>query len=136
MKEVRAVKEITGKITIGTALALMLLFTLGFSGIALSQEQADKEVCPTPYIKLIKPKLARAGQQITIRGHRFGEQAQVGEVTFSPGIGGTIISWTNSRITVEVPAEAQTGDVVVTNKCGQSDKSMLKIEAETGAEKK
>lgn len=129
-------KEITGKRTIAAVLPLTLLFAVGLCGAALAQENPDKEVCPKPYIKLIKPKLATSGQQITIRGHRFGEKEQAGEVIFSPGIGGNIISWTNSRIAVEVPAGAQTGDVVVTNKCGQSDKSILKIEAETGAEKK
>ncbi len=129
-------KKLAGEKTIAAFLSFVLLGVAGFGGVALAQEKADKEICSKPYIKLIKPKLAAAGQQITIRGHRFGEQAEGGEVTFSPGLGGNIISWTNSRISVEVPAGAQTGDVMVTNKCGQSDSSMIKIETKTNGEKK
>ena len=125
-------KEITGKRTIAAVLPLTLLFAVGLCGAALAQENTDKEVCPKPYIKLIKPKLATAGQQITIRGHRFGEKEQAGEVIFSPGISGNIISWTNSRLTVEVPAGAQTGDVVVNNRCASSNGEIIKIETEAG----
>jgi len=129
-------KEITGKRTVAAILSLMLIFTAGFGGVALAQEKADKEVCPKPYIKLIKPSLARSGQQVIIRGHRFGDKETAGEVIFSPGIGGTIISWTNSRITVEVPAGAKTGAVVVQTKCAESNTEILKIEAEPVGEKK
>jgi len=129
-------KEITGKRTVAAILSLMLLFAVGFGGVARAQEKADKEVCPKPYIKLIKPSLARAGQQVIIRGHRFGDKEKAGEVIFSPGISGNVISWTNSRITVEVPAGAKTGAVVVQTKCAESNTEILKIEMETGGEKK
>jgi hypothetical protein len=136
MKEERAVKKITRAKTVAAFFPLMLLFAIGLCGIAIAQEKADKEVCPKPYIKLIKPNLARAGQQVIVRGHRFGDKEKAGEVIFSPGIGGTIIAWTNSRITVEVPAEAKTGPVVVQTNCAESNAEMLKIESETGGEKK
>ena len=129
-------KEITGRKTAAIALSLMLLFTVGFGGMALAQEKTDTEVCPKPYIKLIKPNLARVGQQVIIRGHRFGDKEKAGEVVFSPGIGGNVIAWTNSRITVEVPAGAKTGPVVVQTKCAESNSEILKIESETGGEKK
>jgi hypothetical protein len=135
-KEKMAVKEITGRKTATIVLSLMLLFTIGFGGIALAQEKTDKEVCPKPYIKLIKPNLARAGQQVIIRGHRFGDKEKAGEVIFSPDISGNVISWTNSRITVEVPAGAKTGPVVVQTKCAESNSEILKIEAETVGTKK
>ena len=122
-------KKNEGNISVAAILSLMLFFTVGFCDIALAQEKADKEVCPKPYIKLIKPNLARAGQQVIIRGHRFGDQEKAGEVIFSPGIGGNVIAWTNSRITVEVPAGAKTGPVVVQTTCAESNSEILKIEA-------
>jgi len=130
------VKKNKGNRAVAAILSLMLLIAVGFCGVALAQEKTDKEVCPKPYIKLIKPNLARVGQQVIIRGHRFGDQEKAGEVIFSPGIGGTIISWTNSRITVEVPAGAKTGAVVVQTKCAESNTEILKIEAEPVGEKK
>ena len=129
-------KEIAEKRTSAIILSLMLLFTIGLCGIALAQEKTEKEVCPKPYIKLIKPNLARAGQQVIIRGHRFGDKEKAGEVIFSPDISGNVIAWTNSRITVEVPAGAKTGPVVVKTTCAESNSETLKIETETGGEKK
>ena len=114
-------KEIAEKRTSAIILSLMLLFTIGLCGIALAQEKTEKEVCPKPYIKLIKPNLARAGQQVIIRGHRFGDKEKAGEVIFSPDISGNVIAWTNSRITVEVPAGAKTGPVVVKTTCAESN---------------
>ncbi len=129
-------KEIAGKRTGAIVLSLSLLFAIGFAGMALAQEKTEKEVCPKPYIKLIKPNLARSGQQVIIRGHRFGDKERAGEVIFSPDISGNVISWTNSRITVEVPAGAKTGPVVVQTTCAESNSEILKIEVETGGEKK
>jgi hypothetical protein len=136
MREVGAVKKNKGNIAVAAILSLMLFFTIGFCDVVLAQQKTDEEVCPKPYIKLIKPKLAKAGQQITIRGRRFGDQEKAGEVIFSPGISGNIVSWTNSRITVEVPAGAKTGAVVVQTKCAESNTEILKIEEEAGGEKK
>lgn len=128
--------DIAGRRTAAIVLSLMLLFSIGFGGMALAQEKTDKEVCPKPYIKLIKPNLARAGQQVIIRGHRFGDKEKAGEVIFSPDISGNVIAWTNSRITVEVPAGAKTGPVVVKTNCAESNTEILKVEAVTGGEKK
>jgi hypothetical protein len=136
IQEVMTVKKIAEKRTGAIVLSLMLLFASGFCSTALAQEKTEKEVCPKPYIKLLKPQLAKVGQQIVVRGHRFGDKEKAGEVIFSPGIGGNVISWTNSRITVEVPAGAKTGPVVVQTKCAESNSEMLKVEAETGGEKK
>lgn len=131
MKEVSTVKS-AGKRTGAIVLPFMLLFAVGFGEIAPAQEKTETEVCPKPYIKLIKPKLARAGEQIVIRGRRFGDKEKAGEVIFPPGINGRVVSWTNSRITVAVPAGATTGDVVVRTKCASSNGEMIKIESQTG----
>jgi len=135
-KEVLAVKEIIGGKRAAIVLSLMLIFAVAFGGMVLAQEKTQPEVCPKPYIKLIKPNLARVGQQVIIRGHRFGDKEKEGEVIFSPGIGGNIIAWTNSRITVEVPEGAKTGPVVVQTKCAESNSEIFKIEAVTVEEKK
>jgi hypothetical protein len=95
--------------------------------LTLAQEGAESTPCPKPYIKLIKPNVANAGQQIIIRGHRFGEEEPGGEVIFTPGIKGKVISWNNSRITVEVPSRAKTGEVVIRNKCAISNGEFFKI---------
>ena len=106
---------------------LTFLITICFISLSLAQEKSESSPCPKPYIKLIKPNLAGAGQQITIRGHRFGPKEQSGEVVFSPGLNGKITSWRNSRITVEVPSEAKTGEVVVKTKCATSNGEFFKV---------
>ena len=129
-------KKIIGRKTVAIVVSLILIFTVGFGRMSLAQENAEKEVCPKPYIKLLKPQLAKVGQQIAIRGHRFGDKQDDGEVIFSPGISGNVIGWTNSRITVEVPAGAKTGPVAVQTKCAESNTHILNIEADSGGEKK
>ena len=113
----------------GGAVAVTLTFfiTICFVSLSLAQEKPASSPCPKPYIKLIKPNLARAGQQITIRGHRFGPKEQSGEVVFFPGLNGEITSWRNSRITVKVPSGAKTGEVVVKTKCATSNGEFFKV---------
>ncbi|KPJ55953.1 MAG: hypothetical protein AMJ42_05950 [Deltaproteobacteria bacterium DG_8] len=105
----------------------IFLVILSFISLSLAQEKSEPSPCPKPYIKLIKPNLARAGQKITIRGHRFGSEEKSGEVVFPPGLNGKIISWSNSRITIEVPSGAETGKVVVKTKCAESNGEFFKV---------
>lgn len=113
----------------GEAIAGILTFlvTLCFINLSLAQGKPESSPCPKPYIKLIKPNLTKAGQQITIRGRRFGPEEKKGEVIFPPGLNGKIISWRNSRITVEVPSGAKTGNVVVKTKCAESNGEYFKV---------
>ena len=101
--------------------------SLFFIGSSLAQDKAEISPCPKPYIKLIKPKLAKAGQQVAIRGRRFGEEEQGCEVIFQPGLNGKIISWRNSRIEVVVPSGVKTGKVVVKTKCAESIGEFFKV---------
>ena len=106
---------------------LTFLLSITIYNLALAQEKSESSPCPKPYIKLIKPKLAKEGQQVTIRGHRFGKEEEKGEVIFPPGLKGRIISWRNSRITVEVPSGTKTGMVVVETKCAESNGEFFKV---------
>jgi len=114
----------------GGAIAGILTFlvTLCFINLLLAQEKSEFSPCPKPYIKLIKPNLAKAGQQITIRGRRLGPEEKKVEVIFPPGLNGKIISWRNSRIIVEVPSGAKTGKVVVKNQCAESNGEYFIVE--------
>jgi hypothetical protein len=105
---------------------LSFLVNLSFFNLSIAEEKNEPSPCPKPYIKLIKPKLASEGQQIIIRGRRFGPEEKPGEVIFTPGLNGKIISWRNSRITVEVPSGAKTGEVVVKTECSESNGEFFK----------
>jgi len=122
-----------GNVTRGILLGLLVFLTsLCYNDPVLCQEQQDDSPCPTPYIKIIKPKLAQPGQEIIIRGRRFGKDEESGDVIFTPGLpAARIIYWRNNRIRVEVPPGAQTGEVVVKTKCATSNTDFLKIRNET-----
>jgi hypothetical protein len=124
-------KVTTGKIGRTILIGVALLTTFILLKPARAQDQSQPAPCPTPYIKIIKPKLAQPGQEIIIRGHRFGEDEESGDVIFPPGLSGRIIYWRNNRIRVEVPPGAQTGEVVVKTKCATSNSEFLKVENET-----
>jgi len=106
---------------------LALWVSLFFIGLSLAQDKPEATPCPKPYIKLIKPKLAKVGQQVTIRGRRFGNEEQGCEVIFYPELSAKIISWRNSRIEVVVPPGVKTGKVVVKTKCAESTGEFFKV---------
>jgi len=110
---------------------LAMWLSLFFIDLSLAQDKPETSPCPTPYIKIIKPKLAQPGQEIIIRGHRFGEDEESGDVIFPPGLSGRIIYWRNNRIRVEVPPGARTGEVVIKTKCATSNSEFLKVGNET-----
>jgi len=118
----------TGKIGRTVLIVVALLTTFILLKPARAQDKSQPAPCPTPYIKIIKPKLAQPGQEIIIRGHRFGEDAESEDVMFPPGVSAArIIYWRNNRIRVEVPPGAQTGEVVVKTKCATSNGEFLKV---------
>jgi hypothetical protein len=96
------------------------------TGTSADQPGAGESTCPTPYIKLVKPRIAQVGQTVTIRGRRFGTQE--GQISFSGNVAETVTIWANNRITVVVPPSAETGSVIVTRSCNTSSNSgYLKI---------
>ena len=72
--------------------------------------------CPKPYIKTIFPMAAQPGDQVKIRGRRFGTEQ--GAVVFTPEVTAEIVNWTIHRIWVIVPEAATTGAVVIRLPCG------------------
>ena len=62
----------------GVLLGLVVCLTsLCYNDHLAAQDKKDDSSCLTPYIKIIKPKLAQPGQVITIRGRRFGPEVVV-----------------------------------------------------------
>lgn len=121
-------KSVVRGVLLGLAVCLT---SLCYNDHLAAQDKKDDSSCLTPYLKIIKPKLAQPGQVITIRGRRFGSEEKAGDVIFPPGLPGRIIYWRNNRISVEVPPGAQTGEVVVKTECATSNSDFLKIGSET-----
>jgi hypothetical protein len=91
----------------------MISFLLPYyAGTAEEQEGP----CPKPYIKTISPGAALPGDQLKIRGRRFGTEE--GAVVFTPDVEAEIVNWTMHRIWVIVPETATSGSVVVRVSCG------------------
>ncbi len=55
---------------------LTFLVCLYFINLSLAQDKPVSSPCPKPYIKLIKPNLAKAGQQVKLPAHRAGHLKQ------------------------------------------------------------
>jgi hypothetical protein len=82
--------------------------------VGTAQEEGGP--CPKPYIKTISPGAAQAGDEVKIRGRRFGTEE--GVVVFTPEVKAKIVNWTMHRIWVIVPESATSGPVVVRIPCG------------------
>lgn len=88
--------------------------------------EAEEGLCPQPYIKTIFPRAAKPGDQIRIRGRRFGTEK--GEVVFSSGVKAVIVEWTIHKIWVIVPESATSGPVIVRVACGsESNREYFKV---------
>ncbi|QEE28001.1 hypothetical protein FTW19_08330 [Terriglobus albidus] len=66
-----------------------------------------------PYISNVSPSSGAAATSVTITGGQFGSTQGSSTVTFN-GVAGTPSNWTDSSITVPVPANASTGPIVIT----------------------
>lgn len=66
-----------------------------------------------PTVTNLSPSLGPVGTTVTISGSGFGATQGMGSVAFN-GVSATPSSWTDTQITVAVPAGATTGNVVVT----------------------
>jgi hypothetical protein len=110
-----------------TLLGVLLFFSL--SGFVTLYAQEEEKPCPKPYIKTLSPKAAKPGDEIKIRGSRFGKKR--GIVTFAPGVRAPIKEWRFKRVFVIVPEGAKTGPVLLTSHCGEmSNEDHFTIKAE------
>ena len=87
----------------------------------------------SPYLTRISPTQVKTGDQLTLTGGNFGTRRGTGYVSFSSNIrapAADYVSWSNSRIVVEVPDGAQSGNVRITTSNGTSGTKRLEIESE------
>ena len=66
-----------------------------------------------PQITKVSPASGSTGKKVTISGSGFGVNQAV--VTFFNGIPATVLSWSDTKIAVEVPNGAATGRIRITN---------------------
>jgi len=85
-------------------------FNLDWAAVRVSYS-----IPPPPQISSLTPNTGPIGTSVTIAGSNFG--ASAGTVTFN-GTAATVSSWNSSSITVQVPANATSGPVVVTTSGG------------------
>ena len=109
---------------------LVLIFTLCIVSFVLSYNSGTAEEeegpCLKPYIKTIFPATGKSGDQLKIRGRRFGTEK--GEVIFTTEAKAEIVEWTTHRIWVVVPESAASGPVVVRVPCGsESNKQYFTV---------
>lgn len=78
--------------------------------------EEEEGPCPKPYIKAIFPRAGTPGEQVKIRGKRFGTEP--GEVIFSNDVKAEIVSWTMRIIWAIIPESATSGPVVIRVQCG------------------
>ena len=103
----------------------MLAFLALFS-VSTGTAQEETRPCPKPYIKTIFGRAGLPGDQVKIRGRRFGTEA--GKVFFSPKVKAEVVEWSNSQIWVVVPKAATTGPVTVSRPCGAvSNETYFKV---------
>jgi M6 family metalloprotease-like protein len=70
-----------------------------------------------PTISSITPVRGVVGTELTIKGYYFGTTQGTSAVTFGGGVeaeAGDIVSWSDTEIHVDIPTDAQSGDVYVT----------------------
>ncbi len=87
----------------------------------------------SPYLTRISPTQVKTGDRLTLTGGNFGTRRGTGYVLFVANVrpsAADYVSWSNSRIVVEVPDGAQSGSVRVITSNGTSGTKRLEIESE------
>ena len=86
----------------------------------------------SPYLTRISPTRIETGNRLTLTGGNFGTRRGSGYVLFTSNVRPSTadyVSWSNSRIVVEIPARAQSGNVRVATANGRSGTKLLEIES-------
>ena len=86
----------------------------------------------SPYLTSISPTQVKTGGRLTLTGGNFGTRRSTGYVSFFSNVrpsAADYVSWSNSRIVVEVPARAQSGNVQVVTGAGASGTRRIVVES-------
>ena len=92
----------------------------------------------SPYLASVSPVRVKPGDRLTLTGANFrssrGSRRGSSYVLFAPNVWPTAssdyVTWSDSRIVVKVPAEAQSGDVRVVTVGGSSGTKRIIVEGE------
>jgi hypothetical protein len=86
-----------------------------FSIVTAAKNEADSpaNLVILPQITKVSPASGSVGKKVTISGSGFG--VNQGVVTFFDSITANVLSWQDTKITVEVPSGATNGRIRVTN---------------------
>lgn len=86
--------------------------SVGSSSSSIS-EVVIQPVAGAPAMSSLSPSSGIVGTSVTITGMNFGTNRGSSSVIFS-GINATIMSWSDTSITIQVPVNATSGNVIVT----------------------
>jgi hypothetical protein len=111
--------QITATVPAGATTGRIAVAGPGGEGTAAT----DFAVVPAPSISSLKPSSGRRGAIVTVTGSGFGASRGLGSVTFGGKRCTKYISWSETRISCKVPAQARFGlvKVAVTTKAGVSN---------------
>ena len=88
----------------------------------------------SPYLTWVSPSRVSAGDRLTLTGGNFGSTRGTGYVLFSRSARPASTdyqTWSDSRIVVNVPDRAESGDVKVVTALGSSGTRRIEVEGET-----
>ena len=87
----------------------------------------------SPYLSRVSPSRVEPGDRLTLTGGNFRTTRGTGHVLFTPNVrpaSSDYITWNNTRIVVEVPSRARTGNVKVVTAHGSSGNRRIEVERE------
>ena len=99
-----------GRLAPAVVLGLLLLATMSACGKRDKVASPEPTPAPTPSLSTIDPDSLEAGQEVALTGLHFG--ADGGKVLFGTREG-SLVSWSESRVVVNVPTLAETDSVSV-----------------------
>ena len=85
----------------------------------------------SPYLTRISPSRVFPGDLLTLTGGNFGSTRELGYVLFAPNVRPSsedYVAWNDGRIVVEVPNQAESGDVKVVTSHGSSGTRRIEVE--------
>lgn len=94
---------------------------IDLGGITLKSDSKEF-IGNLPQINSINPTSAKVNDIITINGKYFGSSSTVGKVYFNSIVATDVVSWSDLKIEVKVPTNAQTGYVYVKVNNDESNK--------------